>query len=418
MATQSLAKSGVKSAGSGRMLVQTLAAHLARLLDPDGGQIEPYAIEQTLIKTLAGPPDRRLRHRYRDTLLGYPLVAARMAPEEAAQRYLDDVLRRRLQLARSLPQHKGHELFVLQCRRGVQPGWLKASLARSKSQPTTASSGPNDFEAVRSRLARLDGSISPKSPAEGTRERLGPIWLQVPGGAAEVAEELSVWQAVTCGPSPLTALGKGPAFDAVCSLTIQALETANAHWSAILCLGISPLDWADAVSVNTAKKASAFRSSVRDAVDGRPETIADWHSAWAAHKVPGFASADAFWASELGKAMRMQPSLALEHINLDDIDLPDGMDQHAKALDSMTFDAMLLLAKAETVIDDFDVWFLREISAGAEIAELAAHVKTKLRAGGGAFDAAAYAASLTRRLFQFARGQEPDDGHPDSDLDL
>ena len=415
-----MAAGGKAKSGSGRLLVQTLAAHLARLADPADGRIAPHAIERQLLATLSGPPDRKVRHRYRDTLLGYGLVAARLSPEEAAQRYVDDVLRRRLQVARASPLQKAHEVLAVQCRRGRDAAWRDAAVARALVKPSAPGAIPSGFAAAERALVVLDKGITPKSPAEGTRARSGPIWLSAGSAAVEVAEELSVWHGLTSGPAEVTPFGgKGPAFDALCALTIQAVETANAHWSALLCLGLSPLDWAEAVSVNTAKKASAFRSAVREALDGKPDAIAAWRAAWAAHKVPGYADADAFWPSELGRALRAGPVGAV-HLDIDEMDLADGMDSEARLVDALSFSKMVELARGKNVIDDYDAWFLAEIARGVTIDEVSGHIRTKTQAGGAAFDAPLYAAGLTRRLHAFARTQEPDTsefGHPDSDSD-
>lgn len=411
------AKAGAGTAaksGSGRMLVQTLAAHMARLTDPDAGKILPYAIEQQLLQTLGGPQDRKARHRYRDTLIGYPLIQARYSPEEAAQRYIDDVLRRRLQVAQSRHLQKAHELFELQCRRGADQSWREARLARSPSRPKGEGAPPKGFGVVEKSLGFLDKGISEKSPAERTRASAGPIWLQAGSAAAEVAEELSAWHALTSGPEHVGKFADKAAFDKVCSATIQAVETANAHWSALLCVHLSPIDWADQISINTAKKMSAFRTKVRELADGRAETVADWQAALAAHPVPGFADAKAFWDSKLGQALRNPPPGAI-HVDVEEDALVDDRDQSAELLDHMTFTEMLRLARDAGVIDEFDIWFFNEIHRGARIDELAGSIKAKVKANGNAFDAHAYAAELGARIRAFARAQDGDDDDDDRD---
>lgn len=392
---------------SGRLLVQKLAAHVVHLLN-EGQEVVavvPLRLRAQLAGTLAG-------QRYLDGLVGFRLMALPSGSEAAAQRYLEHVLDRRQQLARSLPRHKAHDLFLATCRRGAAAGWATTRLERrpaigddmAQAIGGQAIGAPADFPPVAERMGRVDRDLTPGNPAAGTRERLGPLWLVVDGVAAQVAEELSLWQAVTIGPLRLRKLPPGSEFDALCSLTIQALEAANAHWSALVSLGLWPPDWLDAVSVNTAKKAAAFVSAVRAAQPAGFDNLDVWRAVWVERSVPGHASPEALWHSSLGLALRGPRGARIGAA----FDEPaDEGDYAAQVLDEIEFAQRLDLAREAGVIDEFDVWFLSRLAAGEEIAGLAGMPQTRQHFAGRPVDLDAFAADLSRRLYDFARRQEP-----------
>ena len=72
---------------------------------------------------------------------------------------------------------------------------------------------------------------------------------------------------LSSGPFKLGKLSPGEPFNAFCSLVIKAVENANERYGAILRLGLSPLDWGDDLTVNTAKHVSAFLSAARESGD-------------------------------------------------------------------------------------------------------------------------------------------------------
>ena len=104
---------------------------------------------------------------------------------------------------------------------------------------------PYEFEKVRDRILdicrRHGGRISDRNPAASTRAKHGALYLRVVRSAAEVPEELSIWEAVSGGPYKLRVLDK-PEFDQFCSLMIKAVETANAHYGCLVRLWLSPQD--------------------------------------------------------------------------------------------------------------------------------------------------------------------------------
>src|SRR5262249_15312430 len=99
------------------------------------------------------------------------------------------------------------------------------------------------------------GHISPGNAAASTRAEFGPLYLRLGSSGVEVAEELSLWEAIICAPHKLRPLTP-PEFDPFCSLMIKALETANAHYGALVTLGLSPRDWAEEVGVTDAGEVS------------------------------------------------------------------------------------------------------------------------------------------------------------------
>src|SRR5262249_48665083 len=149
---------------------------------------------------------------------------------EAAEMYFERVLNRRLHLARSNHTHQGHLVFEALCRRGDAPGWAEARLARLSQAPAAAEPRalPKLVAGVADRLALLlprRGDLSPGNPAQSTREEHGPLYLIVPSGGFEIAEEMSIWDAIVCAPAVLRPLpDPGAAFDAFCSRIIQAVE--------------------------------------------------------------------------------------------------------------------------------------------------------------------------------------------------
>jgi hypothetical protein len=358
--------------------IDRFAAHLAHLLN-SGDEvvvIRPFALHTTLIKTLAGGSEDG-GGRYRENLLGHGIVGGDREPEELAERYFDAVLKRRMHLARDNVVHKAHELFLAICRRGVLPGWPEARLQRGRGgESNRAGDPPRDFASLRDRLGRLDCSVSRSNPATTLRERDGPLRLHAGSASAEVPDELCVWDAVSSGPFMLTKLDPGEPFNAFCSLVIKAVENANEHYGRILGLGLSPLDWAGDLTVNTAKQASAFLTAAREHGE-RWSALETWQAVWQSRKVPGFKSVEEFWGSELGRALRNPERPTRVDDDVTAIAEPD--DPEESLLNKLSFDKMLELCRQDGVLDDFGCWFYRMLYEGQSIADLARRPETAER---------------------------------------
>jgi hypothetical protein len=325
-----------------------------------------------------------------ETLVAVHLLGPDMSPDQAAVAYFNRVLERPLYLARRAHHHKGHEVLLALCRRGVDDRWKAAELERTPTPVANADSGhlPADFEDVRARLIevrdRHKGHISPGNPAASTRAEHGALYLKLASSGTEVAEELSLWEAICGGPHGLRVLAP-PEFDQFCSLIIKALETANAHYGALVTLRLSPLDWAGELSVNTAKKVSAFLSEVRavaERVRASAETAEIWEEVWARRQVPGYASARAFWSSPLGHALRVSGTLSRPPATEAEEEHEDEGDaEHEARFDRGAVPDMLQKYARAGILDPYDVWLLRQLNQKRTLRQLARSPRTLFKFG-------------------------------------
>ena len=366
---------------SGRYVLIRFAAHLAHRLNA-GHELNLGALYRQLIDLLAGgmqPPETP--NAYRDRLVCAHLLGPDVDAEHAAVSYFERVVNRRLFLARAERTHKAHLLLLQQCRRGLDPVWRTSQLVRSRSRPRNDRVAKNalGISEISERLAEMVASskISEGNPAANTRAEHGHLWLTIGNVSLEVPEELSIWNAIAAGPRQLEVLA-GVEFDAFCSLLIKALETANAHWGALVGIGLSPLAWSGALSLNTAKRISAFLSSVPPR---ERERIVTWREAWRRRPVPGFATADDLWSSPLG--------LALRGARVTTIQLPLG--NHSEILleepsnegeiDWESFPRMLTKLANAGVLDAYDVWLLKNLNQGKFLGQVAKSPRTLMKFG-------------------------------------
>ena len=363
---------------SGRQLVARLAAHVAFLLNAgkDGMvEVKPFALFQDLLALLAGRGDKGAV--YRDGLVSYRLNAADRSAEEVAQAYIDRVLDRGFMLARAEHLHIAHHLFAQLCQRGAAPGWSSTAVRRGNVEAVAAVNTPADFTIVADRMKFLDKAISPGNPAQSTREMYGPLMLSAGhGNSIEVPEELSAWKAIIHSPAKQIVLETGAPFDRLCSTMIKAFEAANAHYGALVRLGLPPLDWMDAVSINTAKALSAFVTEVKVITGDKLNDLKAWQQAWEKRKVPGYPDADALWTSKVGRALHT-PVIARR-----EWDKEAGTLEDAEAVPDETADPEFIererdfaelaeQAHADGVLSEFDVWLLTKVHAGGKLSVLA-----------------------------------------------
>ena len=106
-------------------------------------QVNPGALYARLTEAIAA--------RYAEPLLHHPGYAWRLSAEEAAARYFDISLSRRLLLSGKVDLSIAHRLFEAMCRRGAEPAWRSASLQRELA----AALDPGDAACHTGKLRRL-----------------------------------------------------------------------------------------------------------------------------------------------------------------------------------------------------------------------------------------------------------------------
>jgi hypothetical protein len=374
---------------SGRLVVQRFAAHLAYLLNSgdDAVVLDPGELYRKLLRTLSGGGEGRGEgNPYVETLVAINLLGPDVSADQAAASYFESVINRPLYLARRTHFHKAHEVLLTLCRRNFDERWTAAELIRSATPISAASDDnlPIDFEGICARIGevrdRHKGRISAGNPAVSTRSEFGPLYLRLNSTGIEVPEELSLWEAIVCAPRLLRVLAP-PEFDAFCSLMIKVVETANAHYSALVTLRLSPKDWAEELSLNTAKKLSVFLSEVRGlarSLNSRAEAIEIWQKAWLTRQVPGFSSVRALWSSALGRAVRNSGALSkLEGAGLEE----DDEGEPVANMDRSVVPEMLKQYAGQGVLDPYDIWLVRQLSNKKTLAQLSRSPRTLFKFG-------------------------------------
>ena len=381
--------------------IDRFAAHLAHSLNSETDReirIEPGRLYATLTATLAGP-------RYLNQLLYQPGYAWRMEPEEAASRYFDATLGRRLWLSGRVDRSAAHRLYESLVQRGIEPEWKEAELRRQPepsgvSHSTVQPWVSRAFRAVAGRLHDLPKRISPGNAAATIRTRLGPLQLLAGSTGALVAEEFSTWDAIACAPEKLHALAPGEPFNRFCGRVIDALRTANRPVQELLGLnrGLCPFDWLDVLPVNQVRGLRRFLAALPDGASDTPDA---WMDAWSRSPVPGHADAGALWRSEIGQALR-ESGPALRWIDIEDV-ADAAMDEPPEVLDQQSFADELLQLVAERVIDrrEYDVLCALYDGAGLQEALADSDLDRELRARGQTTEA--YVMELNARIQNWRR---------------
>jgi hypothetical protein len=313
--------------------------------------------------------------RYAEPLLHHPAYAWRLSAEEAAARYFDVSYARRLLLSGKVALSMAHRLFEALCRRGVEPEWHSATLQREAITSTDnvlPLSRQNTFARCARELSRLPEALSPGSASPTIRARCGAIILQVGALKAPVPEEMSVWDAITCGPDALHPLSMGEPFNRFCGLMIDCVRTAHRPFQEILGLGsgLCPFDWLDVLTIQQTRALRKFLGVIE--ASARGHSPSSWAAAWDEAQVPGFKSADHLWQSEIG--------LALRHA-LTDLETEVAIDEQsgdgADFLSAEEFRCQLELLLGDGVINAAESRVLMQLHQGARLAELATRIEVR-----------------------------------------
>lgn len=239
-----------QGAGKGRDVVAYFAGHLAHLVNGDD-RPRPAAIIEVQPFSLYDKVRRSLggNKRYAEELVGVWAYSAPLTPEDAVDFYFNSVIDR-----------------PIQARRG---------------EPSSADN-----------LAKLVAGRS-----------VGPF----PPSAKDAA--LSIWKALTGGPTKLRRLSPGAEIFELSNRILKCLDAANRPYAEVLRLGLCPREWLigdEAVAVNALKAANAFLKALKAEMGGefgRRPSAAEFDAAFATAPPSNAASPQAFAASALGAAI-------------------------------------------------------------------------------------------------------------------
>lgn len=382
---------------------ERLGAHLAFLLNTQNSgspvvKLSPWALERQLIETLVSnrallfglvgvnelglsppPPTARYRRDRVDTQF--------QDAERGAELWLGAVLDRVLHLTKSDPVQNGHRLLSNLARRGV--GWPTVELSRSTE---ATSSDENELDrSVRGVFDRLGRQMEtdqgrPQLSAKARKDQ-GPLWFRVQAAATEVPDGLSLWGAIRCAPSELTALENDAELELI-HLLIRAVHSANKHWERLKDLNLSPVDWISMedweeeqaqplarLTINQAGEACKFRNeaiALAAAAGREAPTMEDFEEAWSRKPILKTIDFEFFKETPVGRALITNWSRD-QIATLPD---PDMLDAEAELpAPSSTEDAVSVLEILEqkSLLSAVDVRIFRAVLAQEELASLHAH---------------------------------------------
>jgi hypothetical protein len=243
--------------------------------------------------------------------------------QEQAIVYLHKVLARRPKLARRLRDEPGnmHFLFCFLCRYGpAAHGWRGVVIRRDK-QLTARGEAP-DFVAhlaleLAAQRARLGADYSEDSARR--RAEYGPIWLIRGDCAAELPEEMSLFDAVEAAPVPLDVELVEDA--EVQRILVRVLDALNERYMLLRACGLDPELWhdRDEPSIARLREMKQLRKPAEELMRTgiEDDNVAAYRRAFGelkggAKEFAGCASFDEFATSEAGMAMLRYASLSLD----------------------------------------------------------------------------------------------------------
>lgn len=305
--------------------MQTLdrfAAHLAHELNQNESGfcwIEAGHIYSDLIDLLAT--------RYAGTLLYHGRYTWRMDAHEAASRYFDCTIGRKLWLSGKSPYSSAHIVLLQLVRRLPNSGWQMATLERHQSPPESSYKvliPKSDVVALQNRFDRLGHDISYGNAAHTIQKRDGFLWLCAGQINIKIPEELSLWDAITAIPPRLTLLSQGEEFNVFCGKIIDVVRTANRPFQELLGLAHSlcPFDWLDVLSTSQVRSMRKYLNSLPEDLSLYQLSMQEARNHWEKHPVAGFKNFEEFWNSEIGWTLR-SPPLRPYQGELDDLEVTE-----------------------------------------------------------------------------------------------
>ena len=250
---------------------------------------------------------------------------------EQSVTYLQQVLGRKPRLARRLQHEPGnmHLLLGAICRFGPsEKGWMETEVKRDPNQ--TQSDIAEDFRVPLARtlasLCKSQGTdYSPESARR--REQYGPLWLVRPPCAAEVPEEISLFEIAEAVPVPLSNSFTSDAD--VQRLLARVMDSLNERYMLLRGCGLNPTYWhdRDEPSIARLRELKRLRQDADELlrlgvessnVDAYQRSFNELKGG--AKSFGGFSSFDDFAGDETGMLMLRHTSLSIDEAVGDDAD--------------------------------------------------------------------------------------------------
>ncbi len=267
---------------------------------------------------------------------------------EQSVTYLQQVLSRRLRLARRLQHEPGnmHLLLGALCRFGTSDkGWRTTEVKRDPAME--AADEAADFRnplgrALKALCKSLGADYSPESVRR--RQQYGPLWLIRTPSAAEVPEELSLFEITEAVPVPLDPEFVGDAD--LQRLIARVMDALNERYMLLRGCGLNPMFWHDRDEPSIARLRELKR--LRQAADellrlgietSNTEAYERCFDELKGHTktFAGFTSFDDFAGDETGMSMLRYTALSLDDAIGDDGD-GDGWLRHEAIADTSGVD--------------------------------------------------------------------------------
>lgn len=248
---------------------------------------------------------------------------------EQSVTYLQQVLARKPRLARRLQHEPGnmHLLLGAFCRFGpADNGWMAAEVKRDPS--LKQADDEDDFRIPLGRaLATLCKNQGTDYSPESTRrrEQYGPLWLTREPSAAEVPEEISLFEIAEAVPVPLS-----PSFTSDADfqrLLARVMDALNERYMLLRGCGLNPTYWheRDEPSISRLRELKRLRQDADELlrlgiessnVDAYQRTFNELKGS--AKSLGGFSSFDDFAGDEIGMLMLRHTALSIDESVGDD----------------------------------------------------------------------------------------------------
>jgi hypothetical protein len=168
---------------------------------------------------------------------------------------------------------------------------------------------------------------------------------------------------------------------------IRAVETADKPYAAFVATGLSPFGWDPEPTTNQLRSVPAFLrelETVADETSRTPDSLEVWQEAWSRRRIPGYKSAEDFWRSPLGTALRLRTPtrrVAVETVSPDSescVEAGDTASRGPVAFKPPTKQEVADMVKIG-VLGSYDAWLLYNLVLGKTLKQLARHPRTLLR---------------------------------------